>query len=289
MLASRVLRPFIARVSLRAGSQSSHDGHSVVPLEKAYDGTLEGFTDDDGMGPVLPATEQQPAPLVPKGVEREQLANFGAYIAQVLPKYVQLVQVTDQNELEICIHPAGIRPVHSFLKDHSLARFESMSDMTAVDVPNRQNRFEMVYCLLSTHFNARIRIKSYTNELNPVDSLAADIFPSCNWYERECWDMYGVYFNGHPDLRRILTDYGFQGHPQRKDFPLTGYYEVRYDDDLMRVVQEPLELAQEYRKFDLKNPWEVFPNFRDTSELDDGSADEDKKKKKRRRREKADE
>lgn len=164
-----------------------------------------------------------------------------------------------------------------------------MSDMTAVDVPNRQNRFEMVYCLLSTHFNARIRIKSYTNELNPVDSLAADLFPSCNWYERECWDMYGVYFNGHPDLRRILTDYGFQGHPQRKDFPLTGYYEVRYDDDLMRVVQEPLELAQEYRKFDLKNPWEVFPNFRDASELDDGSADEDKKKKKRRRREKADE
>jgi len=160
----------------------------------------------------------------------------------------------------------------------------------------------MVYCLLSTHFNARIRIKSYTNELNPVDSLAADLFPSCNWYERECWDMYGVYFNGHPDLRRILTDYGFQvkierktvfnllkGHPQRKDFPLTGYYEVRYDDDLMRVVQEPLELAQEYRKFDLKNPWEVFPNFRDASELDDGSADEDKKKKKRRRREKADE
>lgn len=103
-----------------------------------------------------------------------------------------------------------------------------------------------------------------------------------NWFEREVWDMYGVYFNGHPDLRRILTDYGFQGHPQRKDFPLTGYYEVRYDDDLSRVVQEPLELAQEYRKFDLKNPWEVFPKFRDVDELDDG---EEKKKKRRKKTE----
>ena len=108
------------------------------------------------------------------------------------------------------------------------------------------------------------------------------IICKANWFEREVWDMYGVYFNGHPDLRRILTDYGFQGHPQRKDFPLTGYYEVRYDDDLSRVVQEPLELAQEYRKFDLKNPWEVFPKFRDVDELDDG---EEKKKKRRKKTE----
>ena len=108
------------------------------------------------------------------------------------------------------------------------------------------------------------------------------IIRKANWFEREVWDMYGVYFNGHPDLRRILTDYGFQGHPQRKDFPLTGYYEVRYDDDLSRVVQEPLELAQEYRKFDLKNPWEVFPKFRDVDELDDG---EEKKKKRRKKTE----
>jgi len=282
MLTGRLVRQSIAlgRVSVRCGSSSNYTGHSVVPLDKAYGGTVQGFSDSDGSGDILPPTEQQPAPLVPPAVLKEKLADFGGYVAQVLPKYVQLVQVTDQNELEVCIHPAGIRPVIGFLKDHSLAKFESVSDFTAVDIPNRQNRFELVYNLLSTAFNARIRVKTYTNELNPVDSVAADIHPSCNWYEREVWDMYGVYFNGHPDLRRILTDYGFQGHPQRKDFPLTGYYEVRYDDDLMRVVQEPLELAQEYRKFDLKNPWEVFPNFRDTQAIDDGE------KKKRRRRDK---
>jgi len=283
MLSGRFARLALGRISLRCGSATNQDGHSVVPLEEAYDGTIQNFTDEDGMGPILPPTEQQPAPLVPRGVLREKLADYGAYVASVLPKYVQLAQVTDQNELEICIHPAGIRPVLSFLKDHSLAKFESMSDFTAVDIPNRQNRFELVYNLLSIEFNARIRVKTYTNELNPVDSVAGDIHPANNWYEREVWDMYGVYFNGHPDLRRILTDYGFQGHPQRKDFPLTGYYEVRYDDDLMRVVQEPLELAQEYRKFDLKNPWEVFPNFRDTQELEEGD------KKKRRRREKSEE
>jgi len=282
MLTGRLVRQSVAlgRVSVRCGSSSNYTGHSVVPLDKAYGGTVQGFSDSDGSGDILPPTEQQPAPLVPPAVLKEKLADFGGYVAQVLPKYVQLVQVTDQNELEVCIHPAGIRPVIGFLKDHSLAKFESVSDFTAVDIPNRQNRFELVYNLLSTAFNARIRVKTYTNELNPVDSVAADIHPSCNWYEREVWDMYGVYFNGHPDLRRILTDYGFQGHPQRKDFPLTGYYEVRYDDDLMRVVQEPLELAQEYRKFDLKNPWEVFPNFRDTQAIDDGE------KKKRRRRDK---
>jgi len=282
MLTGRLVRQSITlgRVSVRCGSSSNYTGHSVVPLDKAYGGTVQGFSDSDGSGDILPPTEQQPAPLVPPAVLKEKLADFGGYVAQVLPKYVQLVQVTDQNELEVCIHPAGIRPVIGFLKDHSLAKFESVSDFTAVDIPNRQNRFELVYNLLSTAFNARIRVKTYTNELNPVDSVAADIHPSCNWYEREVWDMYGVYFNGHPDLRRILTDYGFQGHPQRKDFPLTGYYEVRYDDDLMRVVQEPLELAQEYRKFDLKNPWEVFPNFRDTQAIDDGE------KKKRRRRDK---
>ena len=115
-----------------------------------------------------------------------------------------------------------------------------------------------------------------------VNHYQYKIISKANWFEREVWDMYGVYFNGHPDLRRILTDYGFQGHPQRKDFPLTGYYEVRYDDDLSRVVQEPLELAQEYRKFDLKNPWEVFPKFRDVDELDDG---EEKKKKRRKKTE----
>jgi len=281
MLSGRIARTALSRISIRCGSSSKYDAHNAVALPEAYDGPLQGYNIDDGTE-ILPPTEQQPAPMVPKQVLKEKLSEFGAYVQACLPKYVQLVQVTDCNELEICIHPAGIRPTIGFLKDHQLARFDNLSDFTAVDVPARQNRFELVWNLLAIHYNARIRVKTYTNELNPVDSIAADLHPSANWFEREVWDMYGVYFNGHPDLRRILTDYGFQGHPQRKDFPLTGYYEVRYDDDLSRVVQEPLELAQEYRKFDLKNPWEVFPKFRDASELDDG---EEKKKKRRKKTE----
>ena len=122
---------------------------------------------------------------------------------------------------------------------------------------------QIVYNLLSLRFNSRIRVKTYTDELTPIESTCS-IFAAANWYEREIWDMFGVFFTNHPDLRRILTDYGFQGHPLRKDFPLSGYIEYRYDDELQRVVQEPVELAQEYRKFDLAAPWEQFPNFRET-------------------------
>ena len=142
-------------------------------------------------------------------------------------------------------------------------------------------RFEIVYNLLSLRFNSRVRVKTYTDELTPIESVN-DIFKAANWNEREIWDMFGVYFTNHPDLRRILTDYGFEGHPLRKDFPLSGYVECRYDDELRRVVQvlslspsqylyypshcilqEPVELAQEYRKFDLAAPWEQFPAFRE--------------------------
>lgn len=122
------------------------------------------------------------------------------------------------------------------------------------------NRFEVIYNLLSLRFNTRIRVKTYTDELTPIDSVTG-IYKSANWLEREVWDMYGVFFANHPDLRRILTDYGFQGHPQRKDFPLSGYVELRYDDEKKRVVCEPLEFAQEFRKFDLRAPWERYRNF----------------------------
>merc|ERR1739848_20596 len=281
MFRSRLVRPFLrsGNVSSSILRCSSDNLNEPVALEVAYDGPAQGTTKIVGKG-ILPPTEQQPAPWVPDDIIKKNLSDFGQFVADCWPKYVQKVEVSHHNELEVCIHPAGIRPVISFLKDNQFSKFENLSDFTAVDIPNRANRFELVWNLLSTELNARIRVKSYTNELNPVDSIADNIHPSANWYEREVWDMFGVYFNGHPDLRRILTDYGFSGHPQRKDFPLTGYYEVRYDDDLMRVVQEPLELAQEYRKFDLKNPWEVFPNFRDELSLDDGE------KKKRRRRDK---
>lgn len=119
--------------------------------------------------------------------------------------------------------------------------------------------------LLSLANNQRVLVKTYTDELTPVESITG-LFQGANWYEREVWDMYGVFFANHPDLRRILTDYGFSGHPFRKDFPLTGFVEVRYDDEVKRVVYEPLELAQEFRKFDLGSPWEVFPNFRETQD-----------------------
>lgn len=189
-----------------------------------------------------------------------QLTDYGIFVAECLPKFVQKVQIAHGDELEIMISPEGIVPVLSFLKDHHLAQFESLVDIAGVDVPTREYRFEIIYNLLSLRYNARIRVKTYTDELTPLDS-AYEVFKAADWYEREIWDMFGVYFNNHPDLRRILTDYGFEGHPFRKDFPLSGYVEVRYDDEVKRVVVEPLELTQEFRKFDLVGPWEQFPAF----------------------------
>lgn len=148
--------------------------------------------------------------------------------------------------------------VMRFLKLHSSAQFKSFIMATAVDYPERKDRFRVVYNLLSTRFNARIRLQTYVDELTPMES-ATKVFKGADWFEREVWDMYGVFFHSHPDMRRILTDYGFEGHPQRKDFPLSGYVEVRYDDTEKRVVQEPVEIAQEYRSFDYSTPWEVFP------------------------------
>jgi len=197
-------------------------------------------------------------------VQRQNLTDFGQYVAECMPKYVQKVQLTAGDELEVLIDPTGIVPVISFLKNHHNGQFTNLADIAGMDVPTRKYRFEIIYNLLSLRYNSRIRVKTYTDELTPIDSLCS-VFEAANWYEREIWDMYGVFFTNHPDLRRILTDYGFQGHPLRKDFPLTGYYEVRYDDELQRIVQEPVELAQEYRKFDLAAPWEQFPNFRETN------------------------
>jgi len=197
-------------------------------------------------------------------VQRQNLTDFGQYVAECMPKYVQKVQLTAGDELEVLIDPTGIVPVISFLKNHHNGQFTNLADIAGMDVPTRKYRFEIIYNLLSLRYNSRIRVKTYTDELTPIDSLCG-VFQAANWYEREIWDMFGVFFTNHPDLRRILTDYGFQGHPLRKDFPLTGYYEVRYDDELQRIVQEPVELAQEYRKFDLAAPWEQFPNFRETN------------------------
>lgn len=193
-------------------------------------------------------------------LKQAQLAEYGTYVAKCLPKYVQKIQIANGDELEVMISPDGVLPVLTFLKDHQLAQFESLVDIAGVDVPSREYRFEIVYNLLSLRYNARIRVKTYTDELTPIDSIY-EVHKAADWYEREIWDMFGVYFTNHPDLRRILTDYGFEGHPFRKDFPLSGYVEVRYDDEVKRVVVEPLELTQEFRKFDLVGPWEQFPAF----------------------------
>lgn len=191
----------------------------------------------------------------------DQLSQFGKYVAECMPKYIQKVQIACGDELELMIAPLGILPVINFLYSHQNAQYVSFCDVTALDVPSRIYRFEVVYNLLSIRYNSRIRVKTYTDELTPIDSIF-ELFPGADFLEREIWDLFGVFFKGHPDLRRILTDYGFEGHPLRKDFPCFGYVELRYDDERKRIVYEPVEFTQEYRKFDLSNPWERFANFR---------------------------
>ena len=158
-------------------------------------------------------------------------------------------------ELTLLAPRDGIVKLLTFLRDDSQCRFETLVDICACDYPIEAERFEVVYHLLSMRLNQRIRVKLRTDEATPVPSVSG-VFPVANWYEREAFDMYGVLFSGHPDLRRILTDYGFEGYPLRKDFPLTGRVEVRYDEAQKRVVYEPVKLVQEYRNFDFLSPWE---------------------------------
>lgn len=157
-------------------------------------------------------------------------------------------------ELTLVAKREQIVELMRFLRDDSQTMFWNIIDICGVDYPERATRFEVVYHLLSPRLNARLRVKVATDEETPVPSIT-EIFPGANWYEREAWDMYGILFTGHPDLRRLLTDYGFEGHPLRKDFPLTGYVEVRYDDEVKRVVYEPVNLRQEFREFDFESPW----------------------------------
>ena len=162
---------------------------------------------------------------------------------------------TAYGELNITVVADHILKVLKFLRDDPTCRFVVPIDITAVDYPGREKRFDVVYHLLSPYQNQRVRVKLETDEDTPVPS-AISVFPMADWFEREAYDLYGVIFSGHPDLRRILTDYGFDGHPLRKDFPTTGYREVRYDDEQKRVVYEPVKLAQEFRSFDYVSPWE---------------------------------
>jgi NADH-quinone oxidoreductase subunit C len=158
-------------------------------------------------------------------------------------------------ELTVSVKAPDIVRVASFLRDDPRCEFRSIIDITAVDWPSRENRFDVVYHFLSPTKNQRVRVKLEVDEATPVASLI-DVFPGANWFEREVYDLYGVLFTGHPDMRRILTDYGFEGHPLRKDFPLTGFVEVRWDDEQKRVVYDRVRLAQEFRNFDFLSPWE---------------------------------
>jgi NADH-quinone oxidoreductase subunit C len=182
------------------------------------------------------------------------LAARGEVIARALTGAVTGFQVAN-DELTIYAEAQKIVEVVKFLRDDPRFQFVCIIDITAVDWPSRERRFDLVYHLLSPRKNIRIRVKVETDETTPVPSVI-DVFPGANWFERELYDMYGVLISGHPDMRRILTDYGFDGHPLRKDFPLTGFVEVRWDDELKRVVYDPVRLAQEFRNFDFLSPWE---------------------------------
>lgn len=182
------------------------------------------------------------------------ISELKLHLEQVQGKTIASMSVT-LGELTITAPRDGIVKLLTFLRDDSQCRFETLVDICACDYPTEAERFEIVYHMLSMRLNQRIRVKVRTDEATPVPSATA-VFPVANWYEREAFDMYGVLFSDHPDLRRILTDYGFEGHPLRKDFPLTGRVEVRYDESQKRVVYEPVKLMQEYRNFDFLSPWE---------------------------------
>jgi NADH-quinone oxidoreductase subunit C len=182
------------------------------------------------------------------------LRDLGEYVQAALPQEVGSVD-TSRDELVIVVRRESIVRVLTFLRDDVNCQFKQLMDVCGVDYPGRPERFEVVYNLLSLTHNRRIRVKVWTDEQSAVPTVTG-VFNSAGWWERETYDLYGIWFREHPDLRRILTDYGFEGHPLRKDFPLTGYVEVRYDDELKRIVYEPVKLTQDFRNFDFLSPWE---------------------------------
>ena len=184
----------------------------------------------------------------------EALRELGDYIVAAMPTAVLGSQV-QHGELVLTAAAGEIVKVMTFLRDDSNCQFKQLVDLCAADYPDRESRFEVVYNLLSLSQNQRVRVKVAASESVPVPSITP-VFSAAGWFEREAWDLYGVFFSNHPDLRRILTDYGFEGHPMRKDFPLTGFVELRYDEDQKRVIYEPVKLVQEFRTFDFMSPWE---------------------------------
>ena len=187
----------------------------------------------------------------------EGLKAIGDKALAKLPGAVLAVH-DDYGELTLEVETARVVEALTFLRDDPDCQFICFTDLSGVDYPQREKRFDVVYLLLSPKLNRRIRVKIATDEATPAPSIVS-VFPAADWYEREAYDLFGILFDGHPDLRRILTDYGFDGHPLRKDFPMTGFVEVRYDDEEKRVRYEPVKLTQEFRRFDFLSPWEGAP------------------------------
>ncbi len=182
--------------------------------------------------------------------------------------------IIERDEISLFIKKEDLISTLMFLRDNPSLSMESLIDITAIDYPGSEKRFLLVYNLLSVSKNFRIKVKTKTNEDNPVASVY-EVYPCANWYEREVWDLFGIRFSGHPDLRRILTDYDFDGHPLRKDFPLTGFTQVRFDDELGRVINEPVKLDQEFRNFDNLSPWEGMSKYLPGDEKSNISNDKD--------------
>lgn len=186
---------------------------------------------------------------------QKQLQKVEKCVAKAFKKDVIVATVWDDTALTLRVAPEAIVHVLTFLRDDEACRFQQLIDVCGVDYPGRQNRFDVVYHLLSLRHNIRIRLKVAANETINIPS-AVSVFKSACWWEREAWDMYGIHFKDTHDLRRILTDYGFEGFPLRKDFPLTGYTQVRYSEEEKKVIHEPVSLVQEFRRFDFSSPWE---------------------------------
>ena len=199
-------------------------------------------------------TENYSSDLPVGGETETALLAMADHIADVVDSMVVSCAVV-RDEIELRANPADIPQVLTLLRGDRQAAFNQLIDLTAVDYPDRESRFDVVYLLLSMDNNMRMRVVAQVIVGQPVPTVT-HLYMAANWAEREAWDMFGIFFAGHPDLRRLLTDYGFEGHPLRKDFPLTGHVEVRYDDNQRRVVNEPVHLVQEFRDFDFLSPWE---------------------------------
>ena len=187
-------------------------------------------------------------------IEDQSLSELSDYLFSALAGHLTESGVRKEELIVVCDVSSLIK-VLKFLRDDAQCQFKQLTDLCGVDYPDRESRFEIVYHLLSYRYNRRVRVKTSADENTSVPSVVR-VFSTADWYERETWDMYGIHFSEHPDLRRLLTDYGFDGHPLRKDFPLTGYVEMRYDEEQKRVVYEPVNLTQEFRRFDFMSPWE---------------------------------